>query len=73
LIANCYIGQVLYVLGLLLVGKERKQVQKELAQLQLIPKLSNLFDRSVTIQICVPLFVQDLNIHIRFVPFQADL
>jgi hypothetical protein len=40
--------QVLYVLGLLLVGKERKQVQKELAQLQLIPKLSNLFDRSVT-------------------------
>jgi len=33
------------VLGLLLVGKERKQVQRELAQLQLIPKLSNLFDR----------------------------
>jgi hypothetical protein len=44
----CSIGQVLYVLGLLLVGKERKQVQKELAQLQLIPKLSNLFDRSAT-------------------------
>ncbi len=38
---------MLYVLGLLLVGKQRKQVQKELAQLQLIPKLSNLFDRQV--------------------------
>jgi len=36
--------EVLYVLGLLLVGKHRKQVQKELADLQLIPKLSNLFD-----------------------------
>jgi Trpc4-associated protein len=36
--------EVLYVLGLLLVGKHRKQVQKELAELQLIPKLSNLFD-----------------------------
>merc|ERR1719508_191033 len=36
--------EVLYVLGLLLVGKHRKQVQKELADLQLIPKLSTLFD-----------------------------
>ena len=36
--------QVLYVLGLLLVGKHRKQVQRQLAELQLIPKLSNLFD-----------------------------
>jgi len=36
--------EVLYVLGLLLVGKHRKQVQKELAELQLIPKLSQLFD-----------------------------
>ena len=36
--------EVLYVLGLLLVGKHRKQVQKELADLELIPKLSNLFD-----------------------------
>ena len=36
--------EVLYVLGLLLVGKHRKQVQKELADLQLIPKLSVLFD-----------------------------
>ena len=36
--------EVLYVLGLLLVGKHRKQVQKELADLRLIPLLSNLFD-----------------------------
>ena len=36
--------EVLYVLGLLLVGKHRKQVQKELADLHLIPKLSVLFD-----------------------------
>jgi len=39
--------EVLYVLGLLLVGKHRKQVQKELAELQLIPKLSNLFDNFI--------------------------
>ena len=39
--------EVLYVLGLLLVGKHRKQVQKELAELKLIPKLSNLFDNFI--------------------------
>jgi len=36
--------EVLYILGLLLVGKQRKQVQHSLADLQLIPKLSSLFD-----------------------------
>ena len=40
------------MLGLLLVGKQRKHVQKELAQLQLIPKLSNLFDRQVLAYSC---------------------
>jgi len=39
--------EVLYVLGLLLVGKHRKQVQKELAELQLIPKLNDLFDNFI--------------------------
>jgi len=39
--------EVLYVLGLLLVGKHRKQVQKELAELQLIPKLNELFDNFI--------------------------
>jgi len=39
--------EVLYVLGLLLVGKHRKQVQRELAELHLIPKLSNLFDNFI--------------------------
>ena len=38
---------MLYVLGLLLVGKHRKQVQKELAELQLIPKLNELFDNFI--------------------------
>ncbi|XP_013785167.1 short transient receptor potential channel 4-associated protein-like [Limulus polyphemus] len=33
-----------YVLGLLLVGKHRKEVQQKLAELCLIPKLSDLFD-----------------------------
>ncbi|XP_055950667.1 short transient receptor potential channel 4-associated protein-like isoform X2 [Argiope bruennichi] len=32
------------VLGLLLVGRHRKEVQKELAELKLIPQLSDLFD-----------------------------
>jgi len=36
--------EVLFVLGLLMVGKQRKQVQKSLAELELIPKLSILFD-----------------------------
>ena len=36
--------EVLHVLGLLLVGKHSKLVQKELADLHLILKLSNLFD-----------------------------
>jgi len=35
------------VLGLLLVGKQRKQVQRNLADLQLIPKLSTLFDNFI--------------------------
>ena len=35
--------EVLYMLGLLLVGKHSKLVQKELSDLQLIPMLSNLF------------------------------
>ncbi|XP_037788991.1 short transient receptor potential channel 4-associated protein-like, partial [Penaeus monodon] len=33
-----------YVLGLLLLGKQRKEVQTQLAQLRLIPRLSQLFD-----------------------------
>jgi len=39
--------EVLYVLGLLLVGKQRKQVQKALAELELIPKLSLLYDNFI--------------------------
>ncbi|KFM66261.1 Short transient receptor hypothetical channel 4-associated protein, partial [Stegodyphus mimosarum] len=35
------------VLGLLLVGRHRKEVQKELAELQLIPQLSDLFDHFI--------------------------
>ncbi|KAG7168132.1 Short transient receptor potential channel 4-associated protein-like [Homarus americanus] len=33
-----------YVLGLLLLGKQRKEVQTQLAKLRLIPRLSQLFD-----------------------------
>lgn len=33
-----------YVLGLLLLGKQRKEVQVQLAKLRLIPRLSSLFD-----------------------------
>ncbi|XP_053638919.2 short transient receptor potential channel 4-associated protein [Cherax quadricarinatus] len=33
-----------YVLGLLLLGKQRKDVQTQLARLRLIPRLSQLFD-----------------------------
>jgi len=39
--------EVLYVLGLLLVGKQRKPVQKALAELELIPKLSLLYDNFI--------------------------
>ena len=35
----------LYVLSLLLIGKHRKKMQKELAELELIPKLSMVMDR----------------------------
>ena len=47
------------MLGLLLVGKQRKHVQKELAQLQLIPKLSNLFDRQVLAYSCCIIMAVD--------------
>ena len=39
--------EALYVISLLLVGKHRKQMQKELAELELLPKLSNLMDSFV--------------------------
>ena len=39
--------EALYVLSLLLIGKHRKKVQKEFAELSLIPKLSNLMDNFV--------------------------
>lgn len=39
--------QVIYVLGLFLVGKHRKKVQRKLADLQLIPGLSDLFDNFI--------------------------
>ena len=55
----CFVPQVSYVLGLLLVGKQRKHVQKELAQLQLIPKLSNLFDRQVLAYSCCIIMAVD--------------
>ncbi|GFY53685.1 hypothetical protein TNIN_156591 [Trichonephila inaurata madagascariensis] len=35
------------VLGLLLVGRRRKEVQKELSELKLIPQLSDMFDHFV--------------------------
>lgn len=39
--------EVVYVLGLLLIGKLRKRVQKLLAELQLIPQMSELFDEFI--------------------------
>ncbi|KAK7069543.1 Short transient receptor putative channel 4-associated protein, partial [Halocaridina rubra] len=36
--------ETVYVLGLLLLGKQRREVQAQLAQLRLIPRLSELFD-----------------------------
>jgi Trpc4-associated protein len=39
--------QVVYVLGLFLVGKHRKKVQRKLAELQLVPGLSELFDQFI--------------------------
>eukprot|EP00918_Siedleckia_nematoides_P024820 GHVU01053597.1.p1 GENE.GHVU01053597.1~~GHVU01053597.1.p1 ORF type:complete len:770 (-),score=71.82 GHVU01053597.1:2839-5148(-) len=39
--------QVVYVLGLFLVGKHRKKVQRKLADLQLVPGLSELFDQFI--------------------------
>lgn len=39
--------KVIYVLGLFLAGKARKKVQKKLAELQLIPGLSELFEQFI--------------------------
>jgi len=39
--------EIFYVLGILLTGKYRKQVQKELSEIQLIPKLNDLFDNFI--------------------------
>ncbi|ELU14681.1 hypothetical protein CAPTEDRAFT_176924 [Capitella teleta] len=39
--------QVVYVLGLFLVGKHRKKVQRKLAELHLIPGLSELFEQFI--------------------------
>lgn len=39
--------QVVYVLGLFLVGKHRKKVQRKLAELNLIPGLCDLFDQFI--------------------------
>merc|ERR1719435_676601 len=36
--------EVVYVLGLFLVGKYRKRVQRKLAELRLIPGMSEVFD-----------------------------
>ncbi|KAL1439952.1 hypothetical protein MTO96_009778 [Rhipicephalus appendiculatus] len=40
-------AEAVYILGLLLVGKRRKEVQRALASLRLIPQLSDLFDHFV--------------------------
>ncbi|KAK8777116.1 hypothetical protein V5799_029539 [Amblyomma americanum] len=40
-------AEAVYILGLLLVGKRRKEVQRTLASLRLIPQLSDLFDHFV--------------------------
>ncbi|CAH1779910.1 unnamed protein product [Owenia fusiformis] len=39
--------QVVYVLGLFLIGKHRKKVQRKLADLKMIPGLSNMFDEFI--------------------------
>ncbi|XP_014671156.1 PREDICTED: short transient receptor potential channel 4-associated protein-like isoform X2 [Priapulus caudatus] len=39
--------EVFYVLGLFLVGKQRKKVQKQLAELKLIPTLADIFDNFI--------------------------
>ena len=39
--------EALYVLSLLLIGKHRKQIQNELAEMEMIPRLSILMDRFV--------------------------
>lgn len=39
--------QVVYVLGLFLVGKHRKKVQRKLAELNLVPGLSEMFDQFI--------------------------
>ena len=36
--------QAMSVLSLLMAGKHRKEVQRQLAELKLIPRLSELFD-----------------------------
>ncbi|KAH8009131.1 hypothetical protein HPB51_010921 [Rhipicephalus microplus] len=40
-------AEAVYILGLLLVGKRKKEVQRALASLRLIPQLSDLFDHFV--------------------------
>ena len=44
---DCLLTRIesLYVLSLLLIGKHRKKMQRELAELELIPKLSMVMDR----------------------------
>ncbi|XP_040581494.1 short transient receptor potential channel 4-associated protein [Lepeophtheirus salmonis] len=39
--------EALYVLSLFLIGRHRKRVQKELSELKLVPKLSDLFDQFI--------------------------
>ncbi|XP_064640748.1 short transient receptor potential channel 4-associated protein-like isoform X2 [Lineus longissimus] len=39
--------QVIYVIGLFLVGKHRKKIQRKLAELKLIPGLNELFDHFI--------------------------
>lgn len=40
-------AEAVYILGLLLAGKRRREVQRALAALRLIPRLSDLFDHFV--------------------------
>ena len=55
--------QVVYVLGLFLVGKHRKKVQRKLAELQLVPGLSELFDQFIwKCQVCVvPFYYMEIG------------
>jgi Trpc4-associated protein len=39
--------QVVYVIGLFLVGKHRKKVQRKLAELHLIPGMNELFEQFI--------------------------